>query len=183
MEHPLPIPVRNRSEFRSWLSDNHDSARECWVCLTIGKDGPGLTYLDAVEEALCFGWIDSTKTKDADGSLCQRFSPRRKGSNWTELNKARCRRLEDLGLMTDAGRNVMPDMDETFVIDDDILRALKEDQAVWENIQSFPELYVRIRIANIQDYEATKEQRLRKFIEYSRKGELFGEWNDGGRLS
>jgi uncharacterized protein YdeI (YjbR/CyaY-like superfamily) len=63
-----------------------------------------LPYLDIVEEALCFGWIDSTLKRLPDGRLAQRLSPRRKGSNWTELNRARCKELEERGLMTDAGR-------------------------------------------------------------------------------
>ena len=64
-----------------------------------------LWYLDAVEEALCFGWIDST-VKTIDGVTLQRFGKRVKNSQWTELNKERCRRLEALGLMTDSGRAV-----------------------------------------------------------------------------
>ena len=64
----------------------------------------GKVYNDAVEEALCFGWIDSTLKKLPDGRLAQRLSPRRKGSHWTELNRARCKELEERGLMTDAGR-------------------------------------------------------------------------------
>jgi uncharacterized membrane protein YdjX (TVP38/TMEM64 family) len=93
----------------------------------------GLRYGDAVEEALCFGWIDST-VKAGEGVMWRRFSPRRKRSPWTELNKERCRRLERLGLMTDAGRAVLPNMD--FHIDDDVLVALQGDEAVWQNFQT-----------------------------------------------
>jgi uncharacterized protein YdeI (YjbR/CyaY-like superfamily) len=67
-----------------------------------------LPYLDIVEEALCFGWIDSTLKKLPDGSLAQRLSPRRKGSHWTDLNLQRCRDLESQGLMTEAGRKAIP---------------------------------------------------------------------------
>ena len=66
---------------------------------------PGiLPYIDVVEEALCFGWIDSTLKKLPDGRLAQRLSPRRKKSHWTKLNMDRCMDLEDRGLMTPAGR-------------------------------------------------------------------------------
>ena len=66
---------------------------------------PGiLPYIDVVEEALCFGWIDSTLKKLPDGRLAQRLSPRRKNSHWTKLNMDRCMDLEDRGLMTPAGR-------------------------------------------------------------------------------
>ena len=60
-----------------------------------------------VEEALCFGWIDSTLKRLPDGRLAQRLSPRRKHSHWTELNKQRCADLEARGLMTEAGRQAL----------------------------------------------------------------------------
>ena len=116
--------------------------------------------------------------------MWRRFSPRRKRSPWTELNKERCRRLERLGLMTDAGRAVLPSMD--FRIDDDILVVLQSDDTVWHNFQTLPPLYVRVRIDNIQnvrkrDLEAF-QRRLQKFIDNTRQGVLYGEWNDNGRL-
>lgn len=64
-------------------------------------------YIDVVEEALCFGWIDSTLKKLPDGRLAQRLSPRRKNSHWTKLNMVRCMNLEDRGLMTPAGRRAL----------------------------------------------------------------------------
>lgn len=67
-------------------------------------EGVCLPYLDVVEEALCFGWIDSTLKRLPDGRLAQRLSPRQKRSHWTELNKQRCADLEAHGLMTDLGR-------------------------------------------------------------------------------
>ena len=76
-----------------------------WPTLTSEWDA--LAYIDIVEEALCFGWIDSTNKKLPDGRLAQRLSPRRKGSNWTELNKQRCLDLEQRGLMTEAGRDII----------------------------------------------------------------------------
>lgn len=75
------------------------------MVLSRSKNPPSgvLPYLDVVEEALCFGWIDSTLKKLPDGRLAQRLSPRRKNSHWTELNKHRCEALISNGLMTDAG--------------------------------------------------------------------------------
>ena len=87
-----------------------------------GKDQEGVIwYLDSVEEALCFSWIDTIR-KNINKMNMQKFMPRAKHSQWSELNKERCRRLEKLGLMTDAGRAVLPNMTEqSFVIDNDIL--------------------------------------------------------------
>lgn len=101
----------HRCELRRWLTEHHATERQCWIVM-YRKQKPGWTalpYIDIVEEALCFGWIDSTNKKLPDGRLAQRISPRRKGGNWTELNKQRCRELERRGLMTDAGRRVIPE--------------------------------------------------------------------------
>lgn len=92
-----------------------------------------------------------------------------------------------MGLMTDSGRAVMPDMSEKgFVIDNDILQALQSEPVVWENFQKLPALYRRIRIDTIQIKRREPEtfkKRLEKFIENTRLGKMYGEWNDNGRLS
>lgn len=109
MEITLLLEFKHRQELRKWLIENHSSAKECWVVMSRSKiphEGV-LPYLDVVEEALCFGWIDSTLKKLPDGRLAQRLSPRRKKSHWTELNKQRCQELEDRGLMTQAGRDAL----------------------------------------------------------------------------
>ena len=182
------LEAKNRDELRQWLMDNHCTAKECWVVVKRGRpvDDGTFWYIDAVEEAMCFGWIDSTTKKLASGVTAQRLAPRRKNSLWSELNKERCRRMERLGRMTDAGRAVLPDMTEKgFVIDDDILKALKEDPAVWETFQTFPILYQRVRIDTIQIKKKQPElfsSRLQKLIDNTRKGVMYGEWNDNGRL-
>ncbi len=179
--------ITNRSEFRQWLIGNHDTATECWVAVKRGRptDSETFWYLDAVEEALCFGWIDS-RSKMADGVQLQRFSPRRKRSPWTELNKERVRRLERLGLMTDAGRAVLPPMGpRSFRIDLDIERAMKLARC-WKKFKQFPALYQRVRAYNVAFYKQRDrkqyEKTLNHLIAETRKGRMFGEWNDYGRL-
>ncbi len=109
MEITLLLEFSERQQLRDWLQDNHASAKECWVVMSRSKNPIGvLPYLDVVEEALCFGWIDSTLKSLPDGRLAQRLSPRRKKSHWTELNKQRCQDLESRGLMTSAGLKVIP---------------------------------------------------------------------------
>lgn len=120
--------VKNRQEFRKWLEENHEKETECWIFVKRGipKDESTFWYLDAVEEALCFGWIDSVVKNMPEIGCVQRLSPRKKNSPWSELNKERCRRLEKLELMTHAGRAVLPDMSEkNFVIDSDVLKSLQ----------------------------------------------------------
>ena len=106
MEISNLLHFNDRKELRQWFEENHDKERECWVVTSRSKIPPTniIPYIEVVEEALCFGWIDSTVKRFPNGYLAQRLSPRRKGSHWTELNKERCRALEQRGLMTDAGR-------------------------------------------------------------------------------
>ena len=183
------LKVRSREELREWFLQNHKTETECWVVVKRGrpKDDETFWYIDAVEEALCFGWIDSTTKRIAKGITAQRFSPRKAKSVWSELNKELCRRMERLGLMTDAGRAVLPDMsDSGFAVDRDVLRALQADPVVWNHFCRLPELYKRVRIDTIQINKHRPElfqSRLDKFVENTRKGLLYGAWNDNGRLS
>ncbi|WP_290380685.1 YdeI/OmpD-associated family protein [uncultured Duncaniella sp.] len=180
------LDITRREKFRQWLMENSSCEKECWIVVKRGKTPPeeALWYLDAVEEALCFGWIDST-VKKVDGVTLQRFGPRTKNGRWTELNKERCRRLERLGLMTDGGRAACPNLDAAFVINPEIVAAFKARPVAWQNFQKFPSLYQRIRIDNIQRV-ATKpdlfKSRLTKLIEASERSEMIGNWHDCGRL-
>lgn len=189
MEAKLVLEFSSRNELRDWLASNRDSHREAWVvCNRSGKsDREGLPYLDIVYEALCFGWIDST-VKTHENKTLQRITPRKSGSNWTELNKERCRYLERLGLMTDAGRAVLPNNidDDEPCMDENILALLQSDKAFADNFAKLPALYKRVRIGNMH-LKHSKDpkiyrRRLEKFIDCTRRGVMYGEWNDGGRL-
>lgn len=136
------LSAKNRSEFRSWLAGNSQIASECWVTVKRGKptDETEFWYIDAVEEALCFGWIDSNH-KLINGVRMQCFTPRKKNSPWTELNKERVRRLEKLSLMTDAGRAVLPAMGvRSYKLDAAVEAALKQAR-VYSKFKTFPALY------------------------------------------
>lgn len=182
------LKAKNREELRLWLENNYETQKECWVIVKRGKPQNDDTfwYIDAVEEALCFGWIGSTVKKLDTGITIQRLSPRKKDSIWSELNKERCRRMEKLGKMTQAGKKVLLDMSEKgFNIDIDILEALKKDEIVWANFHKFPSLYQRVRIDTIQIKKKNPQlfqKRLEKLIENTKKGIMYGEWNDNGRL-
>ena len=182
------LNITSRAEFRDWLIKHSAAEKECWVSVKRGRptDEMCLWYLDAVEEALCFGWIDSIM-KVIDGVVMQRFTPRKKRSLWTELNKERVRRLEKLGLMTDDGRNVLPPMGpRSFKVDPEIEEALKKAR-VWKKFRSFPPLYQRVRAYNISYYKNSSrkqyEDALGHLIEETKKGNLYGSWDDYGRLS
>lgn len=185
-EAQIILAVSNRKEFREWLTF-HPEASECWIEVKRGRPTESTTfyYLDAVEEALCFGWIDSTN-KEINGVRMQRFTPRKKNSPWTELNKERVRRLETLGMMTDRGREVLPPMGpRSFKIDQEIENTLKIARC-WSKFRSFPPLYQRIRAYNVMFHKKRNpemyKQMLNHLIEETKAGRMFGEWNDYGRL-
>jgi uncharacterized protein YdeI (YjbR/CyaY-like superfamily) len=186
MEKEYLFTVTSRADLRSWLQENSKTAKSCWVAVSMTSVPGTLLYLDAVEEALCFGWIDGVKKKSSEMELMQRLSPRSKRSSWTELNKERVRRLEKLGLMSEEGRKVLPAMDhDSFKIDKVIEQRLLEERQVYENFLAFPALYTRIRIDNIQSYKHQPElfqSRLDKFITYTKQNKMYGQWHDNGRL-
>lgn len=178
--------VRTRQDFRHWLKLNCETETQCFICSKRGnpKDYE-FCYIDAVEEAICFGWIDSVFKRDSSGRSLQKFTPRRKNSNWTELNKERARRQIRLGRMTEHGLKKLPDLDEPFKILPEILEILQGECLLWVNFKNQPPLYNRIKLDNIQKVRKNKELyslRLEKFISYTKKGELYGQWDDYGRL-
>lgn len=181
------LALTSRDEFRLWLKENGKKEKECWVNCVRGKPQDGIfSYLDAVEEAICFGWIDSV-WKKVDGLTLQRFSPRQRNSPWTELNKERARRLIKLGRMEE-GRKILPPLGpRSFRFDCEIVDALKEAR-VWSKFLLFPPLYQRIRIYNVAfykgkpGYKEAYEKALAHLIEMTKKGQMYGEWNDNGRL-
>jgi uncharacterized protein YdeI (YjbR/CyaY-like superfamily) len=99
-----PIFFFSSAEFRRWLEKNHATTKELWIGYYKKASGKGgMTYHEAVEEALCFGWIDGVvNTIDAD-SYKQRFTPRRPGSNWSNINVRHVARLRAAGKMHPAG--------------------------------------------------------------------------------
>jgi uncharacterized protein YdeI (YjbR/CyaY-like superfamily) len=186
MELGKTLYVTTRTEWRSWLQEHHTTKKEIWLVYYKKHTGkPRIPYNDAVEEALCYGWIDSTVKKLDDERFAQRFTPRRQGSKskLSEMNKARIRRLVKQKKMTVAGLAAVkhllddPSKNEAIVIAPDILTALKQDKTTWENFQQFPDSYKRIRIGWIEMARTRPqifEQRLRYFLTMTGKKKRFG---------
>ncbi len=179
MEITKTLYVTDREEWRAWLEENHDREPDVWLVYYRKGSGKGrIAYNDAVEEALCFGWIDSTN-KDIDGErFAQRFTPRGARSGWSPMNKERARRLIEAGKMTKTGLEALGDaLEEEFVVAEDILEVLREDPEVWENYERFPESYRRIRVGWIEGARGRPEEfekRLRYFVRMTKKGKRFG---------
>lgn len=187
MEITHTFKPNHRADWRQWLQDNHQTATEVWLVFeTDDENNRQLTYLDSVEEALCFGWIDGIVKKINDRQTAQRFTPRKSKSHWTELNKERVRRLVKLGLMTDAGLKVAPSLEIAELRLPALLQQTMENDAELQaNFAGLPDLYKRIRINYIHEAEkdvVEYDRRLQKFIQQTKLNKLFGGWDDGGKL-
>jgi len=109
MEITETLYVTTREEFRQWLEQNHALKKEIWLVQYKKATGkPSIPYVEAVEEATCFGWIDSLEKSMDTERYATRFTPRRPKSNWTEANKERARRMIADGKMTEAGLATLP---------------------------------------------------------------------------
>jgi len=171
--------AKNRKEWRAWLSKHHRAAPEIWLVYYKKHTGkPRVPYNHAVEEALCYGWIDSIlKPIDAD-CWAQRFSPRRTTSRLSAMNRERVRRLIAAKRMTKAGLKAIAHVPELrWRLPADIERRLKRDAAVWKNYRRFPESYRRIRIGWIDAARHRREvfdQRLGYFMRMTAQNKRFG---------
>jgi uncharacterized protein YdeI (YjbR/CyaY-like superfamily) len=171
--------VTKQTEWRKWLRSNYKTEKEIWLIYpkkTTGK--PRIEYNDAVEEALCFGWIDSIVKKLDEESTVQRFSPRKPKAPYSQANIERLRFLV-------AKKKVVKEVTETlgdilnkkFVIPADILKAIKTNKEAWKNFQQFSDAYKRIRVAFIDGARKRPDEfkkRLRHFVEMTEKNKLFG---------
>lgn len=184
MEITLVFYPRTRQDWRQWLERNHRTETEVWLQTFRKSTGkPSISYDEMVEESLCYGWIDGTvKTFDAE-SMVQRVSPRRKKSFLSELNRQRIWKLQAMGLMTEAGlepvRDQIGNPDDPFEIPAWLELQLREDPLVWQNFQSFPLLYQRLKIGWITEVKGSSRQeevqkRLNHLIKMTRQGKQYG---------
>ncbi len=184
MELGKTLYVTNRKDWRSWLVKNHDKEKEIWLVYYRKSSGKArIPYNDAVEEALCYGWIDSILKKVDEDSFAQRFTPRRPTSILSQLNKERIHKMIEEGKMTDKGLDAVRHAfdssakNKKVIIAPDILKKIKSDKQTWENFQKFPESYKRIRITWIEEtrtFPSLFKKRLEYFIKMTSKNKRFG---------
>ena len=109
MKITLTTAAADRAAWRAWLTENHAAESEVWLLFhKKGSAQPSVGYEEAVEEALCFGWIDGVRQSYDETRYAQRFTPRRADSAWSASNRARVQRLAAQGLMTPAGTALLP---------------------------------------------------------------------------
>ena len=172
--------VRNRSDWRRWLETNHRISDGVWLLYyKKGSGKPRIAYDAAVEEALCFGWIDSKVKRIDEACYAQKFTPRKPESRWSVLNLERARKLMAAGSMTEAGlkafntetRRETPTMPTR--LPEDLQKQFARHTGAWQNFKSFPPYYQRMtaRWVASAKKEETRLKRLRQLIEFSARNE------------
>lgn len=163
--------VEDRSKWRAWLEANYAQATEVWLVYYKKDTGrPRVEYGDAVEEAICFGWIDSKIRKLDEARFAQLFSPRKPNSKWSLSNVARAKRMIQEGKMTEAGLKLFNPRSQTPALPTELPGPLEEhfkkEAAAWKNFQRFTAYYQRMTIGWVASAkkEVTQMSRLRRLI-------------------
>jgi uncharacterized protein YdeI (YjbR/CyaY-like superfamily) len=179
MDITRTLYITNRKDWRKWLRAHYKTEKEIWLVYPRKETGKSrIVYNDAVEEALCFGWIDSTvKTLDQEHTV-QRFSPRKPKSSYSPANQERLRKLIKQRKVIKEIRATLGDILEgKFEIPKDILNALKTNKEAWKNFQKFSDTYKRIRIGFIEGARQRPDEfkkRLNYFIRMTEKNKQYG---------
>ena len=182
--------VTSRDDWRAWLEKNHETEKEVWlVYYKKHTNQPRIPYDDAVEEALCFGWIDSIVQKIDDERYAQKFTPRRSGSKWSESNKRRVRKLLKEGKMNRAGLAKIGEgvlaaeegaksarKTKELVITSYLSEALRGNKKAWENFNDLAPSYRRQYVGWIATAkkEETRKKHIREAIKLLARNEKLG---------
>ncbi|MBN2029343.1 YdeI/OmpD-associated family protein [bacterium] len=183
------IYIKTRTEWRNWLQHNHRNHAGIWLIFYKKHTGkPSLEYDETVEEALCFGWIDSIIKKIDEEKYLRKFTPRKLDSRWSELNKKRILRLEKQGLMTEAGQAIVEAAKKSglwdksdrpilsFEVPDDLECALEKNKKAKMFFNRLAPSYRRQFIGWIvvAKQKETRERRICESIALLERGEKLG---------
>jgi uncharacterized protein YdeI (YjbR/CyaY-like superfamily) len=185
----MELYVKTRAEWRKWLKKNHNSDDRIWLVFYRKETGkPVIPYDDAVEEALCFGWIDGKIKKINDEYYVRQFSHRRQRSQWSQLNMNRARKMIDKGLMQPEGlKEYMKTIDNPGLvysnenegnseIPEDLMKALELNRPALRNFLGFTESNRRLYLLwlNTAKRAETRQKRISKIVEFSEKNQKPG---------
>jgi len=193
---PEPIFFESPEEFYAWLEENHETATEVYVGYWRKHTGkPSLTWSQAVDQALCFGWIDTRRNRIDEDSHMQRFTPRKPGSNWSKLNVEKMKKLTEAGLVRSAGLAAFERRreDRTGVysferreqarLDPEQEERFRANAAAWEFFQAQAPWYKRtaLHLVTSAKRPETRERRLNQLIEDSAAGRRLNQLTSPGR--
>jgi uncharacterized protein YdeI (YjbR/CyaY-like superfamily) len=173
------LSAANRKAWRDWLKSHYRSAKEIWLVYYKQHTGkPRVTYNEAVEEALCFGWIDSTVRRIDEDRYAQRFSVRNPKTPYSQANKERLAALIAKGRVAKVVLATLgKPAPKKFRVPLDILAAIRAEPEAWINFRKFSPSYKRIRIAFIDGARKRPgefKKRLRYFLRMTAKNKQFG---------
>ncbi len=184
MDMDQAFHFKDRQGWREWLEGNADTAQEVWlVHFKKRSEKVSVSHDEAVEEALCFGWIDGKLKSIDDDRFILRYSPRKAGSVWSRINRDKAERLIDQGKMTKAGqaaieqakKNGSWDAAYTNKIKDeippDLKKVLMEDSKAWENFNNFANTYRNMYTEWVNSAK-TEETRKKRIIEIVKRSAL-----------
>lgn len=180
---PIIFPTQN--DFREWLEENHETETEIIVGFYNVKSGKtSMTWSEAVDQALCFGWIDGVRRKVDEASYCNRFTPRRANSNWSAVNIEKIRVLTEKGLMMPAGiaafekrkeekSAIYAYENELKQFSDEFEKQFKNRAKAWEFFEKQAKWYKKQMINWVMTakQEKTRQSRLEKLISASENSE------------
>lgn len=178
------IYINTKTEWRQWLDDFHRSEQSVWVICNTQKSGlPVVGWADLVDEALCFGWIDSTRKTIDEGSFKQLFSKRKKNSTWSRINKEKVQKLIDNQLMTEAGYEsiriakendswTILDTVEDLMVPEDLSKAFKDHPGSEEYFQSLSKSMKKMMLQWIvlAKRPETRKKRIDEIVENAAEG-------------
>jgi uncharacterized protein YdeI (YjbR/CyaY-like superfamily) len=193
---PEPIFFESSEAFYAWLEENHQTATEVYVGYWKKHTGkPSLTWSQAVDQALCFGWIDTRVNRIDDDSHMQRFTPRKPSSNWSNVNIKKMQRLTEAGLVKPAGLAAFErrredrsgvysfERKEEATLDPEQEKRFRANADAWEFFQSQAPWYKRtaIHLVTSAKKPETRERRLNQLIEDSAAGRRLDQLTSPGR--
>lgn len=188
---------RSASEMRRWFATNHASCQELWIGFYNKQSGRGgVTYREALDMALCYGWIDGVRRKVDEASYTSRFTPRKARSNWSAVNIRRVRELIEMGHMQPPGLEAFERRDEKAArqysyerenanLPPDLAKVFRRHRAAWRFFQAQPPSYRRVATWWVisAKREETRARRLAMLIEESAREERLSMLHPGRRRS
>jgi uncharacterized protein YdeI (YjbR/CyaY-like superfamily) len=184
MSEPFGQEFLDRDEWRKWLQENYSSEKEVWVIIYKKNSGrKGLKYPEAVEEAICFGWIDSKMQSIDANRFRQRFSPRKKNSIWSQKNKETAKKMIQNGKMVLAGFEKIKEAKlngkwataysskKPPTVPEDLVKALKENESAWENFNEFSNStkFQYVYWVNSAKKDETRQKRISAVVKKARQ--------------
>jgi len=180
----MELYFTDRKEWRKWLEKNHNTCEEVWLRYYKKPSGkPRIPYADAVEEALCFGWIDGKIKRINEDYYIQKFTPRRQGSRWSKYNVDRVKKLTEAGMMTEVGMMAYQEAidkphliyddrrDGVPIVPDDLRYALMKNKTASANFDNFTDSSRRMFISWLDSAKRpeTRIKRIARIIDLSEK--------------